>query len=522
MSAHKWLTIAKSTYYTSTGDFRKIRPFFPFLVIVLLVVFVFYLAPKIVAGLLDVVVAFFLSQIAVVMVQAVLFMIFFMFISMPIVTMLKDINIGQQWILLKAPVKPSDILLGEFLGELPSYTILITLVAGFFTTLLDPLQINAAQKALIVLVFVIILSSALWIGTVIQALLRTKLGRSSHGRDMGKALSILIVVPFVAFMYAFMAGGIHSALSNPGTGGIFRTILTVFPSTWGAEVISSVVLNPGNIAASGVELVTYFGGLITFFAAILWIGIKLADRAYSLEAVTFTTAKVSPDGVFYKTMNNLGGGQSFGTLLVSIFKVYTRRLHNLSWLAYAAIYAGLMNFFAPPSIRPDRYMGVIVMGSLVFSILAVAVASDVTIRGKENLLLFKKVPSGVATLIRVRLIQSWLIVIPLGLVIVVLTILRIPEMAGTLIALYMGLTMLMTAAYVVFALGLFLLNPVYSEKGGTFFLNFMIIGVGSLFLCIGLLNTFGEVRGTLVFVLLMWILGIVLLLLGKRHLVTME
>ena len=95
-------------------------------------------------------------------------------------------------------------------------------------------------------------------------------------------------------------------------------------------------------------------------------------------------------------------------------------------------------------------------------------------------------------------------------------------MTGALRVLYMGLTMLMIAAYVVFALGLFLLNPAYSEKGGTLALNSVIIGVGSLLLSIGLLKAFGEVRGTVLLILLMWIMGIVLLLLGKRHLVTME
>ncbi|KYK31689.1 MAG: hypothetical protein HXS48_18445 [Theionarchaea archaeon] len=519
MSAPKWFMIARNEYRIRTSSIRGIRPFFPFLVIGALAVFVLFIAPLIVNLLIDELIAFFLSQIAVAMVQAMLFMFFFVFITLPITYTLRDIKTEQQGIFLSAPIKSSDLLLGEFLGELPLYAILITIITGLFTAVLSPLGIDMAQKAIIVLVFVITLSSALWIGTVIAALLRTKLGRSARGRDIGKAFAVLIAVPLVAIMYAFIGGGILEVLADPETSGMIKTILALFPSTWGADVIIGFISNPGNMTAVWSETLTHFGGLVTFFVAILWIGTRVADRAYSMETTTFTAAKTKPDGAFYKTIRYVGGGKSFGTLLASAFKVYSRRFQNLSWLAYSVCLVAMLNIFF---VRPEDPIGVIIMSSFVYAMLAAVVASDVTLRGKETLFIYKKIPSGVGMLIKTRLIQGWLVVLPIVAVVMVVTVFQVPDIPFLSVLAYTGPVLLIAAAFVALALGLYLLMPAYTEKGGEFILNLVIIMQGSIFLFLACLILFGETRGMLVMILLSWLLGMTLLFLGKRHLSRME
>ena len=519
MSTPKWFLIAKNQYRIYTSSIRVIRPYFPLLVIAALALFVWYGAPNLVGLFVDELIAFFLSQVAVVVVPVMLFMFFFVFMMLPITYALRDIKTEQQWLFLSAPIKSSDILLGEFLGELPLYGILIVVVVGVFTAILTPLGIDVLQKTIIVLVFLVTLSSALWIGTVIAALLRTRLGKSARGRDMGKALSVLIVLPMVALLYAFIGGGVLEALADPGTSGIVKTVLSIFPSSWGAEIINGFASNPGNTGAVASGTVYRLGGLLAFFVGVLWAGVRVADRAYSVEATTFTASKAKPDGVLYKTVKYLGGGQSFGTLLASTFKVYTRRLHNISWLVYVVCLVALLNIFF---IKADSPMSAVIMSSFVFSLLAAIVASDVTIRGKETLFIYKKVPSGIGTLLKTRLIQGWLVVIPLVVILMTIIIVRIPQVSlGSMLA-HIGLVVLIAAAYTVFALGLFLLMPAYSEKGGEFMLNIMIVVQGSIFLFLGCLLIFGEIEGLLLMVLLSWLLGIALFFAGKRHLSRME
>ncbi|MDH5782369.1 MAG: ABC transporter permease, partial [Candidatus Bathyarchaeota archaeon] len=333
MAVRKWLVVARNEYRIHTSSIRRIRPYFLYLVIGLLAVYVAFIAPAVVSPFIDDFLAFIITQAAVPMVQIILFMFFFYLILFPISDALREVQTGQLEIFLAAPIKPSDVLLGEFLGMMPFYAIAITVITGSFTALLTPLGLDMVQIPIIIIIFVVTLLSAYWIGIVIAAILRTKLGKTAHGKDIGRALAVVIILPMIAVMYAIIGGGLLEALVDPGTSGMVRTIFGVLPSSWGAEVFVSFASNPGDIGAVGFETLIRFGSLVVFFVAVLWLGAKAANRAYSLEPTTFIASRAKPDGFFYKTVRYLGGGGSSGTLLASIFKDYGRRLENLSWIA---------------------------------------------------------------------------------------------------------------------------------------------------------------------------------------------
>ena len=155
-------------------------------------------------------------------------MFFIWFLIIPITTTLRDIKTNTHEVFLSAPIKPSDILLGEFVGKLPFYAIAITIVVGFFTAILSSLGIDFIQMRMIILVFILIFLSAQWIGTVIAALLRTKLGKTARGKDIGKALAMLLALPMVAIMYALMGGGLGDLLINPNANETVKTIFSIF------------------------------------------------------------------------------------------------------------------------------------------------------------------------------------------------------------------------------------------------------------------------------------------------------
>jgi hypothetical protein len=516
MSSHKWFVIAQSDYRTRTSSIRSIRRYFPFIVLGILAVFVLYIAPALIDLFTNELVAFLLSQVAVAFVPILFLMFFIVFMWFPIAFMLRDVRSEQQVLLLSAPVNPRDILLGEFLGELPLYIIIITIITGFITALFDPLEVSGLQKAVIVTSFVITLSSALWIGTVIAALLRTRLGRSSRSKDAAKALSLLLVVPFIAILYAFMGGGVLERLADPETSTMIRDILLIFPSSWGAGIVTQFAAHPGVI---GSEVVPRLAGSILFLGASFWVGMKLADRAYSMETTSFTAAQVGPDGTFYKAVNYIGGKGSFGMLLTSTFKIYVRRFQNLSWIVYIVALAALMNIFL---MKPQDLFPVFLASSFIFPMLAVAVASDMTLRGKETFFLYKKVPSGVGKLIKTRLVQGWLIAPVVAGALMALSVKLIPGTTVVSGIMYTGAIMLYAAAHTVLALGLFLLRPAYNERGSEFMLNLMIPAQGSAFFVLGSLIMLSE-KGVFYFVIpVVWAVGIGVLLLGKRRFSKME
>jgi hypothetical protein len=537
MPTPKWLVVARNEYRIHTSRIRGIRTYFPYLVTGLLAVYVAFIAPSFARLFIDDFLAFILSQAAVAMIQIILFLIFVYFIIIPITQTLREVQTEQLEIFLAAPIKPSDVLLGEFMGQMPFYTIFVTVIAGFFTAALNPLGLDMLQIAIIIGIFVVTILSAFWIGNVIAAILRAKFGKTARGKDIGKALALIIALPLVALVYGIQFGGIFEVLSDPSASGNIKAILSLLPSSWGAEVIVDFASNPGNIGAVGFEALTRFGGLVVFFIAVLFLGTKAANRAYSLEPTTFTVSRAKPDGAFYKTVKYLGGGGSFGTLLVSIFKDYSRRLENLSKIAYIVGLIVMMNIFiVGPQLTEQYELGLILplmMIQFMLPILAVFVAGEVTLRGKEALFIYRKTPSGVGRFINARLIQGWLIVVPIAAGVTVLSTSLSPQTTFIFLLINTGLGALIAAGNVAIVLGLFLLAPAFSEKSVRFTFNVLIV----IFVSIGLflIPLFGLMRvipnldtvTRLLYVLLLqtalgWLVGIVFLFLGSKNLNRIE
>lgn len=538
MPTPKWLVVARNEYRIYTSRIRKIRPCFPYLVIGLLVVYVAFIAPAIVGPFIDDFVVFIVSVAAVPLVQIILFMFFFYLILFPISDTLREVKTEQLEVFLAAPVKPSDVLLGEFLGKMPFYAIAITVITGTFTAFLIPLGLDIVQNVIIILVFILTFLSATWIGTVIAAILRTKLGKTVRGKDVGRALSVIVVLPMIAVMYAIIGGGLIDALIHPTTGGTVRAILGLLPSSWGAEIFVGFASNPDNTGTIGLETLARFVGLLAFFVATLWLGTKAANRAYSLETTTFIAPIVKPDGFFYKTVRSLGGGGSSGTLLASIFKDYGRRLENLSWIVYVVGLIAMINIFLSDPYSSPRDP-LVFLSTMAIPLLTGFVTGTVS-RGKETLFLYKKAPQGVRRFVRARLLQGWLVAVPIAAVIMAVSTILVPEI--TLFSLLMNVIWgsLRTIASVVFLLGLALLIPVFAEGSRERAFGAMINLQAILFTTIGLeigfsrfglsfskilpsLEPFtGLLFDHLLQTAIISLVGIMLLYLGKRKLSRIE
>ncbi len=538
MQKSKWWVIAKNQYLLTTSAIRGIRRYFPYLAIGLMAVYVVFIAPSLVGLFLDEAISILLSQVAVAFVQIILFMIFFIFITFPISNTLREVQSDEMEILLAAPVKASDVLLGEFLGQIPIVAIAITAAVGLFTAILNPIGLDLLQMTIIIIIFIVTFLSAFWIGSVLSVILRTRLGKSARGKDIGRALSVIIVLPFIAIMYAMIGGGILEALADPETNGILNIILGLLPSSWGAETIVSFTSNPGNIAAVGFETLTRLGGLLVFFVATLWLGTKAASRLYTLKPTTLTSSVAKPDGIFYKSVETLGGGGSRGTLLVTAFKDYYRRLENLSWLFYAVgISAMIVIFFNTSPTDP----GDTLMASSLFMIpLLTGFVVGTVSRGKEQMMIFKKAPSGIGKFVTARLVQAWIVAVPIGSAMLGVSTLLVPHI--TIIPLLTNImwASIRTISVSIIFLGLSLLMPSFSEKARernlSIMINLQIVIFGTIGLELGFNmsglsfdNMFQNIEpytgllfDHLLRTAILSSVGIVILLLGKRNLSRIE
>ncbi|MFQ6075832.1 MAG: hypothetical protein ACE5Z5_06835 [Candidatus Bathyarchaeia archaeon] len=183
------------------------------------------------------------------------------------------------------------------------------------------------------------------------------------------------------------------------------------------------------------------------------------------------------------------------------------------------------------SSGPDDPPVGLIMAQIMLPFLVVMVTGEVTVRGKENLFIYRKTPFGVGRYVKAMLLKGWLMTVPIaGAVTAVITILGSQTTFISLLT-NTGLMMLMVAANVAFVLGLFLVNPAFSAKSIKLFLNRMI----AMFVSIGLFmvsllvltgsrsEPIGGLLGVLLFQTpLSWIVGVVFLSLGKRNLSRIE
>jgi hypothetical protein len=178
-------------------------------------------------------------------------------------------------------------------------------------------------------------------------------------------------------------------------------------------------------------------------------------------------------------------------------------------------------------------MYVFMMAQFLFPVLVVMINGEVTVRGKESLFMFRKTPSGEGKLIKAILFKGWLMAVPIaGVMTVVLSILS-PQTTLVSLLTNTGFMMLFIAAYTVFVLGLFLLNPAFSPKSLKLGLNVII----SIFVSIGLfavsllssirVGVWSETMEGMLYVYslqtaLSWLVGIIFLYLGKKRLSRIE
>jgi hypothetical protein len=527
--SHKWLLVAKNEYRIRTSSIRKIRPFLPVIVVFLLSVYVVVIAPALVKVFFDDVLAFLLSHVALAMTEILLFMGFAYFVVLPITSSLREQGTRQVEIFLSAPIRAGDVLLGEFLGTIPLYAIFITLITGLFAALLAPLGLSSFQMITTVVVVIVVFLSALWIGTVLSAALRTRLGKTAKGRDIGRALGMILALPIIAMYYVIAFGGLLETLADPAASGLVKTALGWLPSSWGAEVILAFASHPGDSAACGLITGIRVIGLLAFFAVILIVGTRLADRIYSLEITSFIGSEANPDGIFYKTVRYLAGGGHFGRVVVSLFKDFSRRLENISGISYMLGLLFLMVvLLAPQSAGPDDPPAGLLFLEFIFPIIVVMVTGDVTVRGKQSLFLFRKAPSGEARFIEGMLVKSGLITVPIvGVVTGVIGFFTLQGEVKLLLAVIVAM-MVYVAGYVVFILGLFLLNPAFSEKSVTLWVNIVIavfFSIGLFVISLVVLTEGGQMSepaGGLPGVFLLqgivcWVVGVIVLRLGRER-----
>jgi len=148
--------------------------------------------------------------------------------------------------------------------------------------------------------------------------------------------------------------------------------------------------------------------------------------------------------------------------------------------------------------------------------------------GKESLFIYKKTPSGVERFVKAKLMQGWLVAVPVAAGITIVSLIPVSSVSFVSLLAYIVLIISLIAANVALALGLALLNPQFSDNAraqmGSLMINANVAMFASIivFICSMAMLDWGIFNTLLLQNTVIWLLGIIFLYLGKMKLSRIE
>jgi hypothetical protein len=259
----KWFHIAKADFYVLTAGMRNHRRLYSGVFCALGIVWAVYGAPFLIGGALNAIMP--MSDIqALLMImfpglmRSAMMVLWIMLLLFPMGKALEEIKIGHWEIFLSNNVKTRDILTGGFLGGLPLYGLLTLFLAPLIITpFILAFEVSLIGVALMYTVLILTVLTVLWISNFVTAAVKSKLGDSSRGDDIAKALSFVIAFAGIMPIYGLI-------FAAPMMTEILGTdVFLLLPFTWSADVVSWIAITFNGIGLTESE-VAFFGTILQF------------------------------------------------------------------------------------------------------------------------------------------------------------------------------------------------------------------------------------------------------------------
>lgn len=273
--------------------------------------------------------------------RTMMLVIWLMVLIIPLSNSLENLKTDQWDILFSSNVKTRDILFGTYLGKVPVYG-LITLVLS--SVIVAPFvyayNVSIMGQLLMYAILILFGMSTIWISNVISTALHAKIGQSPRGDDIGKALSwAMVPIMFLPSMSAiYWTSSIVSLMG--------LEVSMILPSTWVADLLTWISVSESSLLPSSIANIQNYWLQISpvislvlvggFVIAVYVIGFRSADSLFTMSS-GLGSSKVTTVG-----RENIGirgvrriFGSTFGTIVATSLKDYTRKLQNVAKISYA-------------------------------------------------------------------------------------------------------------------------------------------------------------------------------------------
>ena len=427
---HRWLAIAKAEFLVLSVSMRSHRKVYVGFLTSLAFIWAVIGAPILIGSIINMIIPMevlrpLLHIFFPGLMRTVALFLWIMLLLLPLSYALQEIKIGQWEIFLSNNVSTRDIMAGTFLGKIPLYGLIVIFLAPLLIApLVLAFEVNIIGQVLIYGVITLMSLGTIWLSNFITSIIQARLGDSSRGNDIAKALSMVIAIIVIVPMYGliFFLPTMSEMMGMDA--------FLILPSTWFADSMSWFAIAFNGVGLTGAQVIG-FGGILQldmftsialmggFVLATIVLALGSADRVFTIDAGARTeiVTTVGTENIFLRGVRRLSPGP-FGSLMVTNFKDFMRKAQNLSKIFYGIVLATIM-----PIIMMSRDIDFVQISELFIIIImmmaligAMPFAGAGFLESKNQLWIIQGVPDGASNFVKSRLVTQAIIGIPLILI----------------------------------------------------------------------------------------------------------
>jgi len=491
-----WFRIARNEIRLKTYRFRKRRKSFFIIIYGLFLFWAIFLGPSVIDLILPDILKIYASSLKTILhpvIEYSFMMIFIIFIAYPLLMLYRRFEIGIKDVVLSSPAKPGDILLGEFLGQLPFYLLFILGIGPLGISILA--QLNPSLTFFHYLLFYLMIFSLITFGLLIGTIITNWLEHKILTRKSSSSLSssFFLVLPFLIILVLYLFHVIFEFLDyNPS----FKVFMNLFPSFWYSNIILYFV-DPILVNSYFLNMWVYFILIIGIPILISYISYKKADIFYDLEKSNHLKTHIFKIEKFFIKILHKMTPNNYRILVITQFKEFIRKRENINKVLYIIALNIVFGVFLSISLdKPllsitefsTRYSLLIIevlsfnylimlilswMGGLTFGIF---MGIYVFVNTKEIIYVYKKSVRSVKALIFSFLYNMFFIILILDLILTVIF------SAIFLSDIYSSITFFLTylghsSIILIQAIGIQCIKPLYKERGKFIYFNIYVIAL---------------------------------------------
>jgi len=315
--------------------------------------------------------------------------------------------------------------------------------------------------------------TAIWFSTFLTGVIQSRLGDSSRGNDIAKAMSIVVAVAAIIPMYAIMFA--METMSQI----LGMNAFLILPFTWSADLISWVTITFNGIGLTGSQILG-FSSILTFdiltsaalmsgFTLLVFVGaIVSCDRIFTISAGARTerVTTITSENIFVRGVRKLDSGP-FGTLMAINMKDYFRKVQNLSKLFYglvlACIMPVMMSFMNADISGELLIMEMIGIFGMMFALVGGFPHAGIAfLESRDQLWILQGTPNGAAKFVKSRIAMASITNVFLAMIPTAVIALLFQLSIINILALYVfGLLVIIGSSMV--AIGVTARNPNYED-----------------------------------------------------------